>query len=115
MPPKAVSSANSFTPYTQMSVSAIHPSRHTILSLFNDNNSVTTYQHSIPYFTQWCTDNYLQKGGKTEELLISSSKTPHSGLNLTFIHSKTAEQVNSFKYLGLIIDNKLIDKSIHIT
>ena len=63
------------------------------------------YQNTISHFTQWCTDNYLELNvDKTKELVFQSN---HPGLNPLLIHDKTVEQVDSFTYLGLTLDNKL--------
>ena len=76
-----------------------------ILGLLHDNNSITDFHNTISHFTQWCTDNYLELNvDKTKELVF---QTTHSGLNPILIHGKTVEQVDSFTYLGLTVDNKL--------
>ena len=78
-----------------------------IIGLLSDNNSTTAYQQSTTQFSQWCTDNYLQlNDDKTKEKVIHTAKTPPT-FNRTFIRGQPVELVNSFKYLGLTIDNKL--------
>ena len=62
------------------------------------------YQNTISHFTQYCTDSYLELNvDKTKELVFD---TAHTGLNPLLIHGKTVEQVDSFTYLGLTLDNK---------
>lgn len=69
--------------------------------------TITAYHQSITDFSQWCSDNFLQLNvDKTKELVIHASKPP-SGLNHISIHGQSVEQVSTFKYLGLTIDNKL--------
>ena len=76
-----------------------------ILGLLNDNNSITDYQNTISHFTQYCTDSYLELNvDKTKELVFD---TAHTGLNPLLIHGKTVEQVDSFTYLGITLDNRL--------
>ena len=65
------------------------------------------HTNSQPQFSQRCTDNYLQlNDDKTKEKVIHTAKAPPT-FNRTFIRGQPVELVNSFKYLGLTIDNKL--------
>ncbi|KAI2649485.1 RNA-directed DNA polymerase from mobile element jockey [Labeo rohita] len=78
-----------------------------IVGLLKDNSSITAYHQSITDFTLWCSDNYLQLNtDKTKELVIHASKSPPGFTHIT-IHGQPVEQVSTFKYLGLTIDNKL--------
>lgn len=86
-----------------------------ILALLSNTDSITAYQQSITHFTQWCTDNFLELNvSKTKEMVFHNSHSPPPGLVPTSIHNEGVEQVNHFKYLGLIIDNKLTFEQ-HIT
>ncbi|KAI2664123.1 RNA-directed DNA polymerase from mobile element jockey [Labeo rohita] len=78
-----------------------------IVGLLKDNSSITAYHQSITDFTLRCSDNYLQLNtDKTKELVIHASKSPPGFTHIT-IHGQPVEQVSTFKYLGLTIDNKL--------
>ena len=76
-----------------------------ILTLLSDDNQSTLdYHNTVSVFTKWCTDNHLQINvNKTKELLIS----PPSPQPPTIINTQTVETVDTFKYLGITLDNKL--------
>ena len=62
---------------------------------------------AVSRFVQWCDQNYLELNvGKTKELLIDFRKSKNTPDPVT-INNKEVERVESFKYLGVIIDNKL--------
>ncbi|RXN14734.1 poly [ADP-ribose] polymerase 15-like protein [Labeo rohita] len=85
----------------------VHADDTAIVGLLKDNSSITAYHQSITDFTLWCSDNYLQLNtDKTKELVIHASKSPPGFTHIT-IHGQPVEQVSTFKYLGLTIDNKL--------
>ena len=56
---------------------------------------------------EYCDSNYLELNvSKTEEMVIDSSKTRHSPASIS-IKDCVVERVNEYKYLGVIIDDKL--------
>lgn len=74
-----------------------------ILALFNNHLSVAAYHRSITHFSQWCRDNYLHiNSDKTKEMVFNS---PTPSLNHVSINGIAIEQVDTFKYLGLTLDN----------
>ncbi len=78
-----------------------------ILALLSDQDSVTAYKHSVAHFSQWCKDNHLLLNvTKTKELIFDNRKknTPHEPIH---IDNQPVEIVDSFKYLGITLDNKL--------
>lgn len=76
-----------------------------ILALLNNQESVAAYNHSVTHFTQWCTNNHLYiNSSKTKEMVFNP---PTQSLNHIYIDHNPIEQVNTFKYLGLTLDNNL--------
>lgn len=75
-----------------------------ILALLSDNQSTLDYHNTVTHFTKWCADNHLQINvNKTKELLFSPPSPQHP----TTINTQTVETVDTFKYLGITMDNKL--------
>ena len=74
------------------------------------NNDVM-YRREVNSFSTWGKDNLLELNvKKTKEMIIDFSETPvqHEPL---IINEGTVEIVNEYKYLGTIIDKKLIFSS----
>lgn len=75
-----------------------------ILALLSDKQSTLVYHNAVTHFTKWCADNHLRINvNKTKELMFS----PPSRQNSTIINNQTVETVDTFKYLGITLDNKL--------
>ena len=88
-------SSDPFIPYLKFSDDAA------ILALLNETNSFTLYQQSVSHFSHWCTSNFLELNvSKTKEMIIASDGP-------TVINGETVGTVESFKYLGVVLDNKL--------
>ena len=71
------------------------------------SNSIQHYIEEVERFTTWCKDNFLDLNvTKTKELLIDFRKQPPAVSTIT-IHGEIVERVEKYKYLGIILDNKL--------
>ncbi len=75
-----------------------------IIALLTDSNSVLDYYNTIAHFTQWCEGNFLHLSvTKTKELIISPPSPQHP----ISINNQAVEITDSFKYLGVTLDNQL--------
>ena len=71
------------------------------------NNNETAYREEVRDLAVWCQDNNLSFNvGKTKELIVDYRKrrTEHAPIH---IDGAVVEQVESFKFLGVHITNKL--------
>ena len=72
------------------------------LALLSHNQSTLDYQNTVTNFTKWCADNRFQINvNKTKGITVRLTPEPH--------HHKhpTVETVDTFKYLGITLDDKL--------
>ena len=78
-----------------------------MLALLSDFVSYQSYVSSVVRFSSWCSNNFLYLNvPKTKEMCIDFRR------NRTFnspivINGEPVEQVDSFKYLGVILDEKI--------
>ena len=71
------------------------------------DDDTDVYFNEVKYFTSWCTDNkLLLNTDKTKEIVFDFRSQP-SEIRPVVINGSQIEQVDSYKYLGVIIDNKL--------
>ena len=78
-----------------------------ILGLLSNDSDDLIYKEAINNFTSWCSDNKLfLNADKTKEVIIDFRIKPSPILPVV-INNQIIEQVNSYKYLGITIDNKL--------
>ena len=78
-----------------------------IEGLISNHNDEVAYNDSIDYFTSWCAQNkLLLNADKTKELVIDF-RIKKDPICPVLINGKQIEQVDHYKYLGVIIDNKL--------
>ena len=78
-----------------------------IEGLISNNNDELSYYESVTNFTSWCDQNKLLLNTDiTKEFIIDFRITKDNVLPLK-INGKEIEQVVQYKYLGVIIDNKL--------
>ena len=77
----------------------------TVVGLITDNDG-TDYREEVRDLTMWCKDNLSLSVIKTKEMLVDYMKkgTEHTPI---LINGAVVEQVESFKFLGVHINNKL--------
>ena len=100
-----------FTLYTNASSS----SNCTILKYADDtviigniwHDDISSYKNQVETFVKWCDSNFLNLNvRKTKELIMDFRKdcTDHDTL---IVQNENVEIVDSYKYLGVLIDHKL--------
>ena len=78
-----------------------------IIALLRSPEDETVYTNYIHDFTKWCVDhNLLLNVSKTKELVIDFRKNKEP-INPIKISDQNVTQVESYKYLGVTIDNQL--------
>ena len=88
--------------------------QNTIFIKYSDDTAIVDLSNSIPHyieeaerFTTWCKDNILDLNvTKTKELLVKFMKQPPAVSPIT-MDGEIVERVEKYKYLGIILDNKL--------
>ena len=79
----------------------------TVLTGLITEDNYSAYTQEVVAFVKWCEDNYLVLNvEKTKEMVIDFRKARDNPENIR-IQDKTVERVSHFKYLGVILDNKL--------
>ncbi len=74
------------------------------MTVFSKDHTIHSGLSQHSHLFKWCTDNHLQINvNKTKELLFSPPSPQHP----TIINTQTVETVDTFKYLGITLDNKL--------
>ena len=65
------------------------------------------YRQEIDRFVEWCDSNYLELNvSKTKEMIVDFRKEEHV-LTEVKIKGKPVKRVDSYKYLGIVLDEKL--------
>ena len=78
-----------------------------IQGLIFTENDVYNYFNEIDYFTNWCSSNkLLLNTDKTKELIFDFRTNPTNIIPVV-INGNVIEQVHTYKYLGVVIDDKL--------
>ena len=78
-----------------------------ILGQFH-RNTTSHYFNVVHEFVNWCQDNHLNLNvKKTKEMVIDFRRIQDSLSNPILIDGVTVERVQSYKYLGTVLDNKL--------
>ena len=77
-----------------------------ILGLMSDTSDTLEYKQVIQNFVQWCGEHFLILNTKTTEEMVFDPKSlgDHSPV---VIHGQNIAQVDSYRHLGMHIDNKL--------
>ena len=119
VPQGCVSSPPLFTVYTNDCISR-HPSVSfikfsddtAILCLMDNDTNTLVYKQEVNNFVRWCEDHHLTVNTKkTEEMVFDPG---HVGDHtLLLIQDANIAQVDSYKYLGVHIDNNL-SWSVHV-
>ena len=79
----------------------------TVLTGLITNDFDNEYVHEITSFVNWCKMNHLVLNiDKTKEMVIDFRKTIIPPNKIVIDH-KEVERVGDFKYLGVVLDNKL--------
>ena len=78
-----------------------------MLTLLNDFASYQSYLSSVVRFSSWCSNNFLHLNvSKTKEICIDYRRN-RTVISPIVINGEPVEQVHSFKYLGVMLDEKL--------
>ena len=73
--------------------------------LADDDDS--DYRQEVDRFVGWCDHNYLELNvGKTKEMIMDNRRKEHVHGDIV-IKGEVVEKVEQYKYLGIIIDDKL--------
>ena len=78
-----------------------------MFAVLSDFASYQSYVSSVVRFSSWCSNNFLHLNvSKTKEMCIDfrRNRTVNSPIVL---NGEPVEQVDSFKYLGVILDEQL--------
>ena len=74
------------------------------------NDKFSNYTQEVTSFVDWCDSDHLALNiTKTKEMVIDFRKQIKVP-DLTVIKEKDVERVDIFKYLGVVLDNKLTRK-----
>jgi hypothetical protein len=72
------------------------------------SNTDTEYAHEVERFVNWCSSNFLNLNvQKTKEMIVDFRR----GANIhecLVINNEEVERVSNYKYLGTVIDNRLV-------
>ncbi|KAK2175131.1 hypothetical protein NP493_746g02031 [Ridgeia piscesae] len=75
-----------------------------MLALLNDFASYQSYLSSMVRFSSWCSNNFLHLiVSKTKEMCIDFRRN-RTVISPIVINGEPVEKVDSFKYLGVILD-----------
>jgi hypothetical protein len=79
----------------------------TVILGYMSKKQESNYLNVVKYFTDWCSDNCLTLNvKKTKEMIFDFRRKQGEHVNIV-INNEQVEKVDSYKYLGTIIDSKL--------
>ena len=72
-----------------------------------NEDSLATYFSHVSLLNEWCKESFLEMNvGKTKELVLDARKTTNVFVPVK-INNKPVDVLSNFKYLCILIDNKL--------
>ena len=79
------------------------------LQKFSDDSSIVTeYRALVENFVGWCDNNHIQLNiSKTKELMVDFRRSRKRPLTHITIRGEDVEVVDSYKFLGMHLNNKL--------
>ena len=81
-----------------------------ILSLLQKDHDILAYQSEIENFVRWCNVNHLIiNASKTKEMIIDPKRL--GDYSSVIIYENIIEQVDTYKYLGVVIDRSFTWKA----
>jgi len=84
-----------------------------VIGLISNNDSCD-YLQSVSNVNNWCEDNYLNLNVSKTKEVIWDFRRKRTDTEPVVIDDKNVEVVDSYKYLGCVIDNKLkFDSHVH--
>jgi len=84
-----------------------------VIGLISNNDSCD-YLQSVDNVNNWCDDNYLNLNVSKTKEVIWDFRRKRTDTEPVVIDDKNVEVVDSYKYLGCVIDNKLkFDNHVH--
>ena len=75
--------------------------------IIDNKTSTSVYEQEVSSFVQWCDVNFLQLNTKKTKEVVFDFRKRKCDMNPIIIKNEAVEQVNNYKYLGTIIDDKL--------
>ena len=80
----------------------------TALSGLISENDDSDYKNEITKFVEWCDENFLDLNvSKTKEMIIDFRKGNKFSFDDIVIKGQKVDRVNSYKYLGVVLDDQL--------
>ncbi|XP_055863995.1 uncharacterized protein LOC106080210 isoform X1 [Biomphalaria glabrata] len=78
-----------------------------LLALLSESSDVNEYFKELEHIGEYCRDNFLLLNVKKTKEMIIDFRRDKKGNDIVSVAGETIEIVQTFKYLGTILDNKL--------